>query len=129
MKKFLTIVIAFAALAVSTAFAAEAHKSSNFSGAKANKGFVTQTNENGNSTLTLSDDFVVPETPDPHWEVVDSQGNVYVLDKLKISALIGDKVKKSITVPAYVKDVKKIVIWCAYAEANLGEASFASAVK
>jgi len=31
--------------------------------------------------------------------------------------------------PAYVKDVAKVQIWCAWAEALLGEASFSKAIK
>ena len=76
-----------------TAFAAaqDMHQSSQFQGPKANKGFVTHSERDGKSVLTLSDDFVVPDTPDPHWRVVDSDGNVYDLDKLKKKAFLGDK--------------------------------------
>lgn len=109
--------------------AQDMHHSSNFQGPKANKGFVTHTDRDGKSLLTLSDDFVVPDTPDPHWRVVDSDGNVYDLDKLKKKALLGDKYQKEIVVPGYVKNVKKVIIWCAWAEANLGEASFENAVQ
>jgi hypothetical protein len=111
-----------------TAFAADAHTSNPFQGPKANKGTVTHSVREGKSVLTLSDDFVVPDTPDPHWQLVDSDGNVYLLDRLKIKSL-PDSFKKEITVPAYVKDVAKVQIWCAFAEANLGEASFATALK
>jgi hypothetical protein len=104
------------------------HTSSQFQGPKANKGTVTHSVRGGKSVLTLSDDFVVPDTPDPHWEVVDSSGNVYVLDKLKVKGLVGDKINKEITLPSYVKNVSKVVIWCAWAEANLGEAKFSSPV-
>jgi hypothetical protein len=31
---------------------------------------------------------------------------------------------KTITMPAYVQDIAKVQIWCAWAEVNLGEASF-----
>jgi hypothetical protein len=58
------------------AAAQDMHKSSNFQGPKANRGLVTQNNRDGKSVLTLSDDFVVPDTPDPHWRVEDSDGNV-----------------------------------------------------
>src|SRR6059058_6489125 len=79
-----------------TAFAAaqDMHQSSQFQGPKANKGFVTHSDRDGKSVLTLSDDFVVPDTPDPHWRLVDSDGNVYLVDKLKTKAFIGDKYKK-----------------------------------
>ena len=114
-------------LAVS-AFAQDMHTSSQFQGPKANKGHVTHSTRDGKSVLTLSDDFVVPDTPDPHWRVVDSEGNVYDLDKLKKKAFVGDKYQKEIVVPGYVKNVSKVIIWCAWAEANLGEASFSSPV-
>jgi hypothetical protein len=104
------------------------HTSSQFQGPKANKGTVTHSIKDGKSVLTLSDDFVVPDTPDPHWQVVDSDGNVYLLDKLKTKAFIGTNYKKEIVLPSYVKNVKKVVIWCAFAEVNLGEASFSSPV-
>jgi hypothetical protein len=110
------------------AFAGGMHTSSPFHGPKANKGTVTASTHDGKTVLTLSEDFVVPDTPDPHWELVDSNGTVYLLDKLKVKGLVSDKVNKEITVPAYVKNVSKVVIWCAYAEANLGEASFSSPV-
>jgi hypothetical protein len=112
-----------------SAVAQNMHDSSQFQGPKANKGHVTHSTRDGKSVLTLSDDFVVPDTPDPHWQLVDSDGNVYLVDKLKKKALIGDKYQKEIVVPSYVKNVSKVVIWCAWAEANLGEASFSSPVK
>ena len=111
-----------------SAFAQDMHTSSQFQGPKANKGTVTHSVRNGKSVLTLSDDFVVPDTPDPHWQVVDSDGQVYLLDKLKKKAFIGDKYQKEIVLPSYVKNVSKVIIWCAWAEANLGEASFSSPV-
>jgi hypothetical protein len=104
----------------------ESHTSKPFNGAKANKGTVTHTNQDGNSVLTLSNDFVVPDTPDPHWMVVDSEGTTYLLAKLKLK---NDGYNRSITLPVYVKDVSKVIIWCAWAETNLGEASFDAPVK
>ena len=112
-----------------SAFAQDMHTSSQFQGPKANKGHVTHSTQGGKSVLTLSDDFVVPDTPDPHWQLVDSDGNIYLVDKLKTKAFIGDKFKKEVVVPSYVKNVSKVVIWCAFAEVNLGEASFSSPVK
>jgi hypothetical protein len=116
-------------IGVSGAFAQSgSHTSSQFQGPKANEGTVTHSTKDGKSVLTLSDDFVVPDTPDPHWQVVDSDGNVYLLDKLKTKAFIGSNYKKEIVVPKYVKNVAKVRIWCAFAEVNLGEASFSSPV-
>lgn len=104
-------------------YAADQMTSQPFTGAKVNGGTVTLTKDGGKTVLTLSDDFVVPGTPDPHWQVVDSKGNVYLLERLPIK---GDKVNTSITVPSYVPDVVKVQIWCAFAESLLGEAPFAS---
>jgi hypothetical protein len=112
-----------------SAVAQDAHTTGQFQGPKANKGHVTHSTRDGKSVLTLSDDFVVPDTPDPHWQVVDSDGQVYLLDKLKKKALLGDKYQKEIVLPAYVKNVSKVIIWCAWAEANLGEASFTAPVQ
>ncbi|HYL14570.1 MAG TPA: hypothetical protein VEV41_16115 [Terriglobales bacterium] len=122
------LVVTALGLSVSGAFAQSSHTSSQFQGPKANKGTVTHSTKDGKSVLTLSDDFVVPDTPDPHWQVVDSDGNVYLLDKLKTKAFIGTSYKKEIVVPKYVKNVAKVQIWCAFAEVNLGEASFSSPV-
>ena len=123
-----TILASLTALVIAAtgSFAQDSHKSGPFQGAKANKGFVTHTTANGKSTLTLSDDFVPPQTPDPHWQVVDSKGNTYLLQKLSIK---GDKMNRKITVPKYVPDIAKVQIWCAFAETNLGEAAFEHPVK
>lgn len=103
----------------------DAHKSGMFAGVKANTGFVTHQRHGSQSQLELSADFVVPDTPAPHWQVVDSKGNTYLLQALKIK---GDKINRTITVPAYVADVAKVQIWCAFAEVLLGEASFGKPV-
>src|SRR6266487_3957262 len=127
--RFAALGLATAMLFALSAAAQDAHQSSQFQGPKANKGFVTHSTRDGKSVLTLSDDFVVPDTPDPHWRVVDSNGNTYELDKLKKKAFIGDKYQREIVLPSYVKNVSKVIIWCAWAEANLGEASFSSPVQ
>lgn len=122
----MTLMLALAlGVAVAPALA-QMHTSKPFAGPKANKGTVTHSKEGGKSMLTLSDDFVVPDTPDPHWALVDSKGTMYLVQKLKIK---NDGYNKKIEVPAFVKDVAKVVIWCAWAETNLGEASFDKAVK
>jgi len=97
-----------------------------FSGAKVNAGTVTHVVQRGKNVLTLSSDFQVPDTPDPHWQVVDSKGTVYLLQRLNVK---GDRVNMSITLPAYIKDVAKVQIYCAWAEAVLGEASFTNTLK
>lgn len=120
-----TGLMTIAALAV-TASLAMAQTSSQFAGAKVNGGTVTHTVKDGKHVLTLSSDFKVPDTPDPHWQVVDSRGNVYLLQRLPVKGLGGlkDRVNTSITLPPYVQDVAKVQIYCAWAEALLGEASF-----
>jgi hypothetical protein len=112
-----------------TASLAMAQTSTPFSGAKVNGGTVTHTMKDGKHVLTLSSDFQVPDTPDPHWQVVDSKGNVHLLQRLPVKSLGGlakDRINTSITLPAYVKDVVKVQIYCAWAEALLGEASFSN---
>jgi hypothetical protein len=102
------------------------HHTNTFAGVKANTGTATHSREGGRQILTLSDDFKVPDSPAPHWQVVDSRGNVYLLQRLVIK---GDKFNKQITLPPYVRDVAKVQIWCAWAEVLLGEASFSSPVR
>lgn len=122
-----TLAALTAAFAVATSsFAADVHKTGPFAGPKANTGYATHTTENGKSILMVSNDFKTPGTPDPHWAVIDSEGTMYVLDRIPLK---GDKEKRRIEVPAYVKDIKTVRIWCAFAEVNLGEASFESPVK
>jgi hypothetical protein len=110
------------------AASAQRQTSKAFSGAKVNGGTVTRTVENGKQVLTLSDDFQVPDTPDPHWQIVDRQGRVYLLQRLKVkgavAGLAGDKINKSITLPAFIPDIAKVQIYCAWAEAVLGETTF-----
>jgi hypothetical protein len=130
-SSILALIAAVALMFSGPAFAIDAnsHTSGKFAGPKANTGFVTHTNRDGKDVLTLSDDFVVPDTPDPHWQIVTADGAVFLLDKLKVKSVLGDKVKKEITLPPYVKDVAKVQIYCAWAETVLGEASFGSAVR
>ncbi len=97
------------------------HTSKRFSGSKVNAGTVTHVQEAGRHILRLSADFKVPDTPDPHWQVVDSKGTVYLLQRLGIK---DDKVNTQITLPVYIKDVSKVQIYCAWAEALLGETTF-----
>jgi hypothetical protein len=103
--------------------AEQGHTTKRFSGAKVNAGTVTHLKKNGADVLRLSADFVVPDTPDPHWQVVDSSGRVYLLQRLGIK---GDKVNTEITLPSYIKDIAKVQIYCAWAEALLGETTFES---
>ena len=103
----------------------DVHTSAKFQGPKANTGMVSHFYENGKSTLRVSDDFKVPDTPAPTWRVVDSNGNVYTLDAFKIKG--GEK--RQVTVPAYVTNIAKVQVYCAWAEVLLGETSFSSPVK
>src|SRR5215510_7574378 len=116
-------------VSASVAFAAKnsgPHTSSRFEGPKANTGTVTHTVENGKSILRVSVDFKVPDTPAPTWRVVDSKGNIYTLDAFKIKG--GNGEKREVMVPAYVHDIVKVQVYCAWAEVLLGEAGFSSAV-
>ena len=116
-----------AMVAVASTAAAQGNMTGRFSGAKVNAGTVTHSVKDGKQMLTLSADFVVPDTPDPHWQVVDSKGNTYLLQRLGAKNLGGvgkDRINMTITVPDYVKDIVKVQIYCAWAEAVLGEAKF-----
>ena len=123
-----TGLFSIAALAMTASLAlAQGHTSKPFSGAKVNAGTVTHSTKDGKDVLTLSDDFKVPDTPDPHWQVVDSKGNTYLLQRLGAKSLGGlakDRINMSITLPSYIPDVAKVQIYCAWAEAVLGEAPF-----
>ena len=123
-----TGLFSLAALALTASVAlAQSHTSKAFSGAKVNGGTVTHSTKDGKDVLTLSDDFKVPDTPDPHWQVIDSKGNTYLLQRLgakNLGGLAKDRINMSITLPAYVKDVARVQIYCAWAEAVLGEAPF-----
>ena len=119
---YLPVVLALALTIAGAAMAADiSHTSSMFKGPKANTGTVSHSKSDGMHVLTLSKDFKVPDTPAPHWQVIDSKGNTYLLQRLVIK---GDKYNQTITLPAYIKDIAKVQIWCAWAEVLLGEASF-----
>jgi hypothetical protein len=129
-KAIQTGMMTVAAIAV-TASLAGAQTSTPFAGAKVNGGTVTHSVKDGKHVLTLSSDFQVPDTPDPHWQVVDSKGNVYLLQRLPVKSLGGvakDRINTAIVLPSYVKDVAKVQIYCAWAESLLGEASFKASV-
>ena len=119
-------VIAALAVAFAGTAVAQSHTSRPFSGPKVNGGTVTHSVKDGKHVLSVSEEFVVPDTPDPHWQIVDSKGRVYLLDRLPLK---GDRVARSIVVPAYIPDVAKVQIYCAWAEAVLGEAPFQAAMK
>jgi hypothetical protein len=121
IRKISAVALAAVFALVTAAFAAQGHTSKPFAGAKVNGGTVTHTVKDGRHMLTLSGDFKVPDTPDPHWQVVDSKGRVYLLQRLGIK---DNKVNTSITLPAYIQDIAKVQIYCAWAEALLGETTF-----
>lgn len=115
----LSTLIAIGLFTVTTSFAAETTKP--FKGKAVNGGTVTHEVKGRKHLLTLSQDFKVPGSPDPHWQLIDSKGTVYLLDRLKLK---DDKITTSITVPAYVPDIAKVQMWCSWAEVVLGEAPF-----
>lgn len=129
MKQLNRVLSVFAVLATVNLFAAKMgeHMSSMFQGPKANAGTVSHYVENGKSVLKVSADFKVPDTPAPTWRVVDSKGNIYTLDAFKIKS--GNNEKREVVVPAYVPNIAKVQVYCAWAEVLLGEAGFASPVK
>jgi hypothetical protein len=105
---------------------AQMHTSMKFEGSKANTGTVSHSVVNGKNVLTLSNDFVTPDTPDPHWQIVDGKGQVFLLQRLAIK---DNKMNRSITLPAFIGDIAKVQIYCAWAEAVLGETTFGSTMR
>lgn len=125
-SRFLIPLLMIASCTVTPVLAVgESHTSQPFQGVKADKGKVTLASTAGPWMLTLSDDFVVPATPAPHWQVVDGRGNVFLLERLVAK---DHKYHQSIVVPAHVLDVAKVQIWCAFAETLLGETSFGKVI-
>ena len=132
LNRVLSVFAVAALLVTANSFAArmDIHTSSKFEGPKANTGTVMHYNESGKSLLKVSDDFKVPDTPAPTWRVVDSKGNIHTLDAFKIKGSLGTNAeKREVAVPAYVPNVVKVQVYCAWAEVLLGEASFSQAVK
>ena len=127
-RKLTVFALAAMLVSASVTFAASGgpQTSSKFQGPKANTGTVTYSMENGKGVLRVSADFKVPDTPAPTWRVVDSKGNIYTLDAFKIKA--GNGEKREVMVPAYVHDIVKVQVYCAWAEVLLGEASFSGPV-
>jgi len=118
--KGLTMVAVLVGLTTAAAAPVKTYTSNPFAGAKANTGTVTATVDNGKITLKVSDDFQIPDTPAPSWQIVDSKGNTYLLNQFKIKG----GTNRMITLPSYIKDVAKVQVWCSFAEVLLGETSF-----
>jgi hypothetical protein len=102
------------------------HATTVFQGKVVNGGTAIHFKMNGKSYLKVSDDFKIPGTPDPHWQVIDSKGEAHLLQALKLKEGLSNR---QIELPGHVPDVAKVQIWCAFAEVLLGEASFAKPVK
>jgi hypothetical protein len=120
LQMVLTVALALAVLGAGSLAAAD-EMTKPFTGKAVNRGTVTLSKQGGRTTLSLSSDFEVPGSPDPHWQLVDSKGTVYLLDRLKLK---DDKINTRIVVPAYVPDIAKVQMYCAWAEVVLGEAPF-----
>ena len=99
--------------------------STRFMGPEVNAGCVVAARDGNGISLTWSDDFVVPGAPAPHWQVVDAAGNAYLLQRLVVA---DNRTNRTIRVPAYVRQVSQVRIFCAFAEVVLGEATFSSPV-
>ncbi len=122
-RVFQVVLVAAIAVAVLGAgsIAAADEMTKPFTGKAVNGGTVTLSKHGDKTMLSLSADFPVPGSPDPHWQLVDSKGTVYLLDRLKLK---GDKISTHIIVPVFVPDIAKVQMYCAWAEVVLGEAPF-----
>jgi hypothetical protein len=118
------VALAVAVLGAGSLAAAD-EMSKPFTGKAVNGGTVSLSRQNGKTMLSLSSDFPVPGSPDPHWQVVDSKGAVYLLDRLKLK---DDKVNTRIVVPTYVPDIATVQMYCSWAEVVLGEAPFSKPI-
>jgi len=130
VTRLMSVFTLAALLAASVSFAANnpgPNITNKFEGPKANTGMAVFSKVNGKTTLRVTDDFKVPDTPAPTWRVVDSKGNIYTLDAFKIKEGRGEK--REITVPAYIPNIVKVQVYCAWAQVLLGEASFPAPVK
>lgn len=92
-----------------------------FKGVEVNGGTANLFKKDGKFHLSFSEDFKTPGSPSPHWQVVDGQGNTFLLQRITIA---GDKTNRDITLPSYIHSVKKVQVWCSFAEVVLGEATF-----
>ena len=92
----LSMVAAAGLFVASNGLAADAHSTTKFEGVKANSGMATHGRSGNNDTLTWSEEFKIPDTPAPHWQVVDSKGNVYLLNRLKIKGACSAEKKKTV---------------------------------
>ena len=121
LRSAAVVALALAVAIVGSVPAIAADVTTPFVGKAVNGGTVTHEMRDGRHVLSLSSDFMVPGSPDPHWQVVTSTGKVLLLDRLKLK---DDRINASIALPAYVEDIAKVQMWCAWAEVVLGEASF-----
>jgi hypothetical protein len=112
-------------LTTAAGYGAATYTSKKFEGVKANTGTVTAVVDNGKITLTVSPDFVIPDTPAPSWQIVDEKGDVFLLQQFKVKG----GTNRSITLPSYIRSVARVQVWCSYAEVLLGETSFDKTIK
>src|ERR1051325_1605445 len=117
-----TALLSMSLMAVTSSFAANGHMTTKFEGVKANNGTAIHTRQGNTDVLTWSDDYKAPDAPAPHWQVVDSKGNIYLLQQQRIK---GDKHNKSIVLPPYVNADAEFQFRKSFAEAILGEPKFA----
>jgi hypothetical protein len=121
---FLTVALTLTVLGAGSVAAAD-EMTKPFIGKAVNGGTVTLSKQRDRTMLSLSGDFPVPGSPDPHWQVVDSKGTVYLLDRLKLK---DDRINTRIVVPSYVPDIAKVQMYCSWAEVVLGEAPFSKPI-
>jgi len=126
MISAVAMLVTLVGVTTAATYAPKTFTSKPFMGVKANTGTVSAMVEGGRITLRVSDDFVIPDTPAPSWQIVDSKGNTYLLNQFRIK---GDKTNRQITLPSYIKDVARVQVWCSFAEVVLGETTFDTIVK
>ena len=103
-----------------------AMKTDMFTGIEVKKGAVEFYQKDGKNRLRVTAGFEIPTSPAPHWQIVDKQGNVFLLNQFRLA---GDKTNLDIVLPSYIKSISKVQVWCSFAEVVLGEARFSKAVE
>jgi len=126
MISAVAMLVTLVGVTTAATYAPKTFTSKPFMGVKANTGTVSAMVEGGRITLRVSDDFVIPDTPAPSWQIVDSKGNTYLLNQFRVE---GGKTNRQITLPSYIKDVARVQVWCSFAEVVLGETTFDTIVK
>lgn len=80
---FLSMIAATGLFVASNGFTADGHTTSSFEGMKTTTGMAAQAQKTTGGTLAVSNDLMIPESRASQLQVVDSEGNAYLLTPCK----------------------------------------------